>query len=359
MAKIAKSIVALILPFAVIIGSLNYVIDPGTLFNREAEQTISEILITGSRAAVPRKFIGFDERLFQKELISRLLERKDILVLGSSRTRYVTSELFENETLQNSSVAAASLEDFIALYGMYKERGLVPKKLYLSLDHWILDKDAGYTNWRVISSEYATAAENMGLEIGPLPDPVPLGQRLPWHVKIREVFSIAYFQQALDVLMAQGLDWDALRISPTEQAESFGGIYIINPDGSFGDQKEPATVEAVQNLVETVDDGISPLLEIDSRLRGNLEGFLDAMDNDGVEVELLLVPFHPFTYKAWSEGDSHGILKAEAYFRDLAKRKGIRIKGSYDAAKIPASREQFRDWVHPHRPVLETIVMSD
>ncbi len=358
MRKLFLKFILFVLPVGVLLVAINVWVDPGNLFQKGLEDEMADIILNGDRLGVPREYINYNERLFQKSCITRIDERKDVIVFGSSRVRYIHKDLFPNMTFHNNAVNAASLEDFILLYGYYRERGLIPKKLILAPDHWILDKNAGYTNWHRLWEDYEKYADQMGLVVGSLPnDDVVQFWRTPFFMRWREALSPAYFQQSWKKILNGQFIRGNIRVQATEHTKTHE-VYVINADGSFADQKFPASIEDVRNLVETVDDGISPLKKIDKRLAGNFEKFLDVLKADGVEVTILLVPFHPITYKKWIKDDTKGLLKADDYFREVAKKKGLKVIGSQNPDNIPSLEIEYRDWVHPRREVLERIILK-
>ncbi len=363
MNKVLLKLTLMVLPLVTLLISINVIIDPGSLFHDGVEEEIANIILDGKRAGIPREYIDYTERDFQKSFITRVEEKKDVIAFGSSRVRYIRGDLFPGKSFHNNAVNAASLEDFITQYHLYRKRGLVPERLVLALDHWILDKDNGYTNWLTLRSDYFDAAEQMKLPFphgadlnAGMSDDVILFYQRPEFLKWREALSPAYFQASWKRLISGNFSLTReKRVLPTQETEAYT-LYVINEDGSFADQKHPSSVEDVRNLVDTVDDGVSPLKEINEQLAKNLERFLDVLKEDGVEVLLVLVPTHPRTYVKWTKNDNKGLIKGEAFFRDLAKRKGLPIVGSYNPANIPADESEFRDWVHPYRPVLERII---
>ena len=66
----------------------------------------------------------------------------------------------------------------------------------------------------------------------------------------------------------------------------------------------------------------------------------------GVEVTLLLSPYHPGSYEIIVENDLEH-LNAEARFRDLAERMGITVLGGYDSRVVGCATSEFYDGIHP------------
>jgi hypothetical protein len=360
MKKILPEIIKFIMPIILIVAAVNIWIDPGNILQQGLEEEMADVILSVERLGVPKKYIEYDERVFQKSYITRVKEKKDVLVFGSSRSRYIRETLFPNSSFHNHAVNAASLEDFIVLYGLYRKRGFIPAKLIIAVDHWILNSESGYSNWKTLWRDYEFAANEMELDVGQLPDEGITGYFSDTlFVKHREILSPAYFQESIKRIIRGDYKYNSAveRVAATELTKSYE-VYVINSDGSFADEKVPNTVEQTRKLVETVDPGIAPLKVIDKRLSKNFERFLDVLKNDNVEVILMLIPFNPITYHKWIKNDNNGLDKATKYFKDVARRKNIKIIGSYDPSVIPAYLSEFRDWVHPHRNVLERILKN-
>ena len=99
--------------------TVNLIVDPAKLFNRNHYNKIINILDNNNTYLT--NIMNFDERLLNKMFVEKLNKRYDILVMGSSRTKLIRDEYFSNSELFNTSVSGASLEDLIAIYQLYKK----------------------------------------------------------------------------------------------------------------------------------------------------------------------------------------------------------------------------------------------
>mgnify|MGYP001810119236 CR=1 FL=1 len=131
---------------------INYFIDPAYLFKgKKYEDGIADILSKNKNVA---NITNYDERLVQKYYIQRLYNKKDIVVLGSSRAMQIKAENFPGQSFFNSSVTGASIEDYMAIYYLYRKSGLLPSKIIMAVDPWILNKNNGQTRFSSLEKEY-------------------------------------------------------------------------------------------------------------------------------------------------------------------------------------------------------------
>ena len=118
-----------------ILISVNYLGDTAKIFDNNYEKKISEIL---SKKKNVTNILNYDERILQKHIINSFSDRKDIVVIGSSRVMMINSHHFNNKTFFNSSVSGATVEDYISIYQIYKTNNLLPEKIIIGLDPCIL-----------------------------------------------------------------------------------------------------------------------------------------------------------------------------------------------------------------------------
>lgn len=124
-------------------------------------------------------------------------------------------------------------------------------------------------------------------------------------------------------------------------------------DGSYSYEASyrEAGVEAARRLAEDCIiakpqfardfTGVTPALE------RQLRAFLAAMQADGVQVAVMLAPFHPVYYAHMAAaGDYQPLLATEELVRAMAQELNIPVFGSYDPAACGLSEEDFYDAMH-------------
>ena len=137
------------------LGIFNYKIDSLGLLRETTLDKVAEELSNGKIIA---GLGNIDERIFRKKQIEYLKNDVEYVAIGSSRTMQLRKNMFLNDGInnfQNYSVSGASIEDYIALIQVHKNKfGELPKNLILGLDSWIFNKNNGQTRYTSLSKEY-------------------------------------------------------------------------------------------------------------------------------------------------------------------------------------------------------------
>ncbi len=138
-----------------IIMGVNVSIDPAHLIKSDSLQSdeahIAEILLTKQQAFVPREKIGFDERIARKLFLEHKADADSSVIFGSSRVRYFSKKAFDDEHHFVDAVNAATLEDLVVNTYLRQKHKLLPKKMFIALDPWMIEKSNSYTRLAQVS----------------------------------------------------------------------------------------------------------------------------------------------------------------------------------------------------------------
>lgn len=132
------NILVLLIPLSIIMLMINTYKDCGFIINDRSTE-IAKILVSGNNAAVkfiPTNWGNLQTSIVEQQLIQGKVSPKKILVFGTSRSSEINSDLFPGNTFFNCVLPAGTILDYIALYGLYKRNGLLPKYLIISIDPW-------------------------------------------------------------------------------------------------------------------------------------------------------------------------------------------------------------------------------
>lgn len=357
MAKLTLKLL-LFLPVLDILVGVNYFVDPANLFQSyEYERGVAKILLEEKNVA---NIMNFDERVLQRLYISALKKKKDIVVLGSSRSMGINAGLFPGKALFNSSVSGATVEDYAAIYQLYRKNGLAPKFLIIGLDPWILNKYNEQNRWRSLAPEYNEIAKIM------MPDKrrFQAGNMLQ---KYAELFSPGYFQTSVRVLVNNIFlpKKEKDRCFPTTDQVSDYSLKLS--DGSLSYDKkyrtrttEEAYKEATSYAMQRPVYSLGNFDKLDKDSMKRLEGFIDLARRDKITVVFFLPPYHPKTYSLLiASGQYNEIVKAEQYFLALAAAKKIKVLGSYDPDKCSLSGADYYDGMHIRNESLGKILYDE
>jgi len=333
------------------VAGVNYYVDPANLFgDRTYEAGVAALLAQGKGVA---NVTDYDERLVQKFFAERLTARRDVLVLGSSRAMNLVPEYFGSTSFFNASVSGASLEDLSAILQIYRERGLLPRRLVLGVDPWMFNRNSGQTRWKSLEAEYARAVSRGRGDDSAVFDGVGAS-------RAAQLISYAYFRASL-----QAPDRRDRNFFATDAAEL--DVNIRRADGTITYRRElahrgidEARAWVLKQASQTPVYSLGQFRELDAEDRRQFASLLERLRREGVEVSLFLAPYHPAMYEVLSRADGPYamVAQAERYVRDVARARNLPLFGSYDPAATGCSAAEFYDEMHPKPSCLDRIVKS-
>lgn len=331
----------LLLPIVVSVLAVNFVVDPAHLFKGALyEKGIADLLNQGRNVAI---FGDVDDMLLQKFYIENFKDKKDVIAIGSSRLFQINSSFYPEQSFANDSVASlSSIDDEMLIYWFYKQKGIVPKKIILGLDPWLINKSSSNQHYKSLPKEYLEMTKFMGIHLNAV-DKISLFTYK--FDRFFQLFSPSYFQSSLHALFKKGKVSAERDYFSTD--EKYGEMNIKFTDGSLSynnsvrnRSQSEVDLAALSYLVKEND-----VVDRDSTYK--IEKFIKILNSDGVEIVFLLSPYHPKTYYLITTQKHLNILDVSAaYFRDLAKRGNIRIMGSYNPADYNLTGADFYDGVH-------------
>jgi hypothetical protein len=330
--------------------------DPAHLFDGgRYEEAVARLLLEGRHVS---GVSDYDERRVQAHVVAGLDAPPDVLAVGSSRLMQLRREQFPGARFFNAAVSGASGEDLAAIYELYRSRGLLPRRLVVGLDPWVLNRNHGQTRWRTLAASYAAFAAREGLR-APSELPSAHGGR----PRLLEALAPAYFQASLRSLLAGPGRRAAVRATDDPEAEEaaakrsdgshvYGRAFRERPPGEVGG-------DAASYARATPPYSLGSFTELDAEARRIVEALVRRARADGVEPTLVLAPYHPDAYRILVGAGRYPIIRAaEAWFRELAGAEQVPVVGSFDpvAAGVPA--ELFFDGMHPKEEVFRRLLQG-
>lgn len=338
------------LPLVLVLPFVNRLVDPAHLFGGGAYER--EVAATLLARRYVSGYSNCDERAVQREYVRGLRAAPDVLVLGSSRSMQVRTQTLPGRSLYNAAVASGTLEDALAIYGMWSERGLDPALVVLGLEAWMLNARHGMTTWRTLDPERRRTCRRLAIPCLPAAEAEPQGDVL-W-----ELVSPRYLQASVALVAARlraGADplgrFQATDAPPERLAAK-------RPDGSHlyeGSLRKqtPPEVRAIAGAVPPSMPGLDGMTGPDPARARELEAFLSAVARRG-RLVLFLPPYHPAAWPTLA-GRFPAIRAVEREARSLASARGWRVLGSYDPAVAGCREEEFYDGQHPRESCVDHI----
>lgn len=327
------------------IAGFNYRMDPAGMFRSDQyEAGIADIIVSKQNVA---NLSDYDERLVQKYILEKGAQKLDVLVLGSSRTMQIHGYLFPGQSFFNNSVSSAALEDDIAIFDMYKERNLLPKKVILGLDPWLLNGNNELHAWETLRDQYYAGASYLGIDIKNEKGSASANTRQ--YRKYMELISMPYLKASMDSWKkrSKGMYY------PTQETDLPESIRFA--DGALGypaSKRNISVEDAHKAAMEFNKNELGKFLgnfdKLDERNMDKFVRFVEYMQNQGIEVVFFLSPYHPLVYENIVNDPKYAaVLKTENYFREFAKEHNIVVMGDYDPTASNLSDDGFYDGMHP------------
>lgn len=345
----------LFLPVLVLLMGGNWWLDPAHVFRQGShERGIADLILRGSNVT---NVIGYDDRILLRYYLADVPERRDVIAFGSSRSMLLRSAQFQPETFFNNSVSAAMLEDHMAIYSMYRVRGMFPSRIVLSIDPWNFNRYSDATRWEVLEPEYAELRRQMPASSA---DAIGQASYSQWS-RYAQIFSPAYFQFGMRTLF-DGSRKDGAYYAPQDLEDSHLNGLTILADGSIIFDRRLRSKPASEVATEAIAYGRMPTLSrsftaVDPELSRKFEFLLDTMTGDGARVELMLAPFHPVAYRTMLETDPNKMVqRVESYLRQVANDKKIDLIGSFDPGVVCLGPTDFYDPYHPTEDAINRLI---
>lgn len=358
-AAILKAVVVAVL--VLIVPLVNYNIDPSRLYHTGREDSLElnavDILLNGQNAA---HLSNCNERLLKREFLRRTEEQYETVVLGSSRGAMITGEMLGEESFYNLSLAGASLEDILGIYGYMLMNGQSPERVVISIDPWLAnDNFTDPRSWNAYGDGYLYVVnELLGgndtrvYEPYGLFDPESDGStfwELDGATKLN-LFSIPYFQNCLRELVTGNYAIYS-EVVPTDEAEGETGI--MHTDGSFSypaayrNAPDYEIINKVQLSFPESVLGMEDYTVLKGEKYALLEQFIALLTSQGVEIQFILQPISPLIIDHMQTEPRYAnfFLTEEMYY-ELAAQYDIDVVGTFDPYEMMLSFGSFYDGYH-------------
>lgn len=333
---------ALFLPFVLLIVLVNCYADPANVLRTGYEEQVAAMMSSGQNASNIR---NMDDRLFMQQYAAVRTQPVDTLVLGSSHSMQVTSQLTGDPNTFCAGVTGADLRDCISIYRLFREKGFAPKRVILTLDAWFLSE--GTLEPRAMTDGYVDFCNEHGLSA------LQVGGGSGWTKQLTkwgQAISLPYFQSSVEYLK-QGKDKTR---DPVPSTDYYTASDMRRADGSYCYYAEmrdvtPANADGrAKNYIISTPSFALYYTGLSAELQRQLETFISDMQADGVQVAIMLSPFHTayYDYMLTDPQEYAGLLSNEQVFREIAQQKGIPLFGSFSPYNCGLVNTDFYDGVH-------------
>lgn len=333
-----------ILSILLIIFSVNFVSDPASLFSGFAME-IAKYISNGFNVTGIQ---NIDERILQKNIIENIIFTPEIIILGSSRIMQVGQSYYGTKSF-NNGVSGASIEDIIAIYQIYKENDTVVKKIVIGIDPWLFNENNGQSRWLSIKQDYDSF---YGKNTNNFIKNIPI-------LKYAQLFSPSYFQASIKSLLKTinnkviptGDKYNRTLTRLTDGTITYGLEYRTRSETEINN----AAIEYINGNIYSIEN----FKEISETIRNDFEIFIKKILKEGVEIEFLLMPYHPIVWKHIDENRKYEKVKeVESFIYDCASKNNIKIIGSYDPEPFRLTSSDFYDGMHLSPDGIEKVIQK-
>lgn len=348
--KLILKCLAIGLSVLLVVGVVNYTVDPALILHAgEYEKGMAEGIAQGHNIILTS---NVDERIFQRELARSIEEPPDGIILGSSRIMSIPCNSLGFDNGLNLGVSGATIEDIVAIAGLYLERGSYPQTIAIGIDPWLFNANHGNTRYYELLPEYNLMTEDIQVS----KHSVYQNEWLTLLEKAKSLFSFTYFQSALE-----NIHHRVPTLEYTDDLDIEQQIKLADGSIIYGRQMRGQTpAEVIQSVNNSLKSGTlyysTDYRAISDEITNIYEHFIDHILALDIEIILILSPLHPLAYDYCLAREEYQMyMEAEQYVRQYASSRGIIIIGSYNPNQCNATEMDFYDWMHPRRTYMQAL----
>lgn len=332
-----------------IIALVNIVIDPAGLYflsNRNPQHYADQLVRSEHGLWWPDN--SFADRAVKKAL-ARHASAYDCVVIGSSHAMQIGSQrdipslAAPCPSILNLAVGGASLEDDFALAFLALQQG-GPKTILLGVDPWTLRFGAD-SRWTLYEDAYRAAQSAI---LGRAGDTGWRDWDAVWLDRLSNLVSLGYTVRSIEQYMngnRPATEQNAAVPAPRIDYAVGGKDAVLLPDGSL-----EYSAEALRNYaarrIPLGGDSYKTDAPIDPLAISAYKSLILWIRQHGVEVILLLTPYHEQVLAAPESPNARALQAAEPVVRAMAKSLGVRVIGTYDPHKAGCDADAFLDFMH-------------
>lgn len=331
MIRLILKLVQIGLPIAVLLGVVNYYVDPANVFRAEKyTKDLASIILAGHNVD---NVLNYDERLLQKEIISNDILDPDVVVLGSSRIMEIGADFFPGKKVRNLGVSHANINDLSSITGLIDKYKYIPKQLILNIDPFLF-ADNATSEWKSIGQyhfdfldKYCKTENSFQIDI-----------ELP---KWTKLFSFPYFKESIHFYFS-GKNTNFIDIgneAPVVYGRFADGSVAYSEAYKNPDTKRMGTIGERQAYNDRH-------VKIDTSKLHLLNCILDYFLEKEVKVQVIILPFHASYYASLNAVNKNFFTSFEKLVFSYLDAKKIPYQGSFDPNTDGYLNTDFYDIYH-------------
>jgi hypothetical protein len=346
------------LALVIAVGAVNLAVDPSRVFGLSLrdEGQLATMLADGS-AAIVDPIVNL--HVVRRELLNRSKALPQVMVFGSSRSWELSQDMFPGRRFFNGGTSSATLDDYIAMWGLLEPLPLKPELVIFEADPWIFNRaNPPLTHCMKLADEFRLSAAALGgVSVSGCLGRLPYG----------ELFSLPRLTTSMIFLQWLHADRGCGGICPVPpDADMPARGDLWHPDGSLNHYRIE-TAQAVDAFAREQGE-TSPrfkfferMKSIDTRMVDDWRKLLAHIQASRVSVMIYLSPFHP-GYLAGIAGHEAGDIElldeVEATLRRIAGAFFVPVVGSYRPNVAGCGSEEFYDSIHVHPSCIKRLLAN-
>jgi hypothetical protein len=325
----------------------NYLVDPANIFtSKQYVAGIASILSLGHNVD---NISNYNERLLQEQRILKLTQTPDIIVLGSSRVMEIGNDFFPGKAVLNCGVSHANIHDLVALVGLLDSLHQLPGEIFINMDPNLIGVD-GTTEWQSLQlyhdyfiRKYLHGDKRANDQYG----------SNEAH-KLSSLVSFPYFKKSVDFLFTGSTKkyYDIGTDRPRKYGRFSDGTICYPYSYTHPDTAKIASDAWLNGLKE----GIS---KPDSARLFLLTTMIDFLQQKGIRLHFIMLPFHPDFYRAVNTNQPLLFEKYQSLFLKIANQKNSTIFGTFDALSLKMEKSSFYDMYHCSKEAIKTVGITE
>lgn len=340
------------LPIILLLTGVNYIVDPANLYHDFADE-LTDALIAGQEVQILSN--NSDEREISKQLIEKMPQKIDCLVLGPSLSLTIGREMTDTETFYNLSMSSADYYDLLAMIALLKINDKQVDRMIICFDSRLFDdavikgdgrhdKLMDYSLWmeELLNNPNSDAESKL-----------PKVNNASTLSNLSQLFSISYFQNSVNYLKANGTGVTGDRWQLADPG-STASKYLADYSILYGADQEDITAEEVieASRIYWLEANVTEYTYANPDKLTTFEKLIQHLQAQGTEVELFLCPFAPALWDRIGADHYPMLFQLEKEAARLAEAYHLKVTGSYDPYKVGLGNEHFYDSRHVRRSAI-------
>lgn len=323
----------------------NYTVDRSGLFQgQQFERDVASMLLEGNHITGYEKM---DERQISALLVRQMDKAPNTVALGSSRILQMDRHTAGTEDFFNFGMVGADFYDVLGTFYLFVKEDKLPQNVIIGLDPWLLNDSEDAIDYRSDKNLYAEfLAEELGIDA----EYAEEDKEAKW----KALTSPSYFQGNMEYYLR---DRDLRKMptvveSPDEYENNITEIKCNDGSVRYTSEMRNWTQEEVNTIAYihgTTFLRCGDYSEPSQSRALLLKQFLNYVQSKGVNVYVVLTPYHPTTmgYVLTNPEAFTGFLQTEQLVRRVCAETNVPVYGSYYPFALPGVDEtDFADGIH-------------